>query len=89
MTPVDVIQKKEPKDMVGYNKMTGFQQGAADLAPLYLDLSICTFKRNEQEKIRLFKIEKKNQQQKSVAAAKNHINKKNYSMKYHVILGRF
>ena len=24
-----------------------------------------------------------------VAAAKNHINKKNYSMKYHVILGRF
>ena len=32
---------------------------------------------------------KKNQQQKTVAAAKNHINKKNYSMKYHVILGRF
>ena len=45
--------------------------------------------RSEQEKIRLFKIEKKNQQQKTVAAAKNHINKKNYSMKYHVILGRF
>ena len=38
--------------------------------------------RSEQEKIRLFKIEKKNQQQKTVAAAKNHINKKNYSMKY-------
>ena len=31
---------------------------------------------------------KKNQQQKTVAAAINHINKKNYSMKY-VILGRF
>ena len=45
--------------------------------------------RSEREKIRLFKIEKKNQQQKTVAAAKNHINKKNYSMKYHVILGRF
>ena len=44
--------------------------------------------RSEQEKIRLFKIEKKNQQQKTVAAAKNHINKKNYSMKYHVILER-
>ena len=26
---------------------------------------------------------------KTEAAAKNHINKKNYSMKYHVILGRF
>ena len=26
---------------------------------------------------------------KTVAAAKKHINKKNYSMKYHVILGRF
>ena len=38
MTQVDVIQKKEPKDMVGYNKMTGFKQGAADLAPLNLDL---------------------------------------------------
>ena len=24
MTPVDVIQKKEPKDIVGYNKMAGF-----------------------------------------------------------------
>ena len=24
MTLVDVIQKREPKDMVGYNKMTGF-----------------------------------------------------------------
>ena len=45
--------------------------------------------RSEQEKIRLFKIEKKNQQQKTVAAAKNLIKKKNYSMKYHVILGRF
>ena len=32
---------------------------------------------------------KKNQQQKTVAAAKNHINKKKYSMKYHVMLGRF
>ena len=32
---------------------------------------------------------KKNQQQKTVAAAKNHTNKKSYSMKYHVILGRF
>ena len=35
------------------------------------------------------KLKKKNQQQKTVAAAKNHINKKNYSMNYHVILGRF
>ena len=55
MTPVDVIQKKEPKDMVGYNKMTG----AADLAPLNLDLYMYVCERSEQEKIRLFKIEKK------------------------------
>ena len=59
MTPVDVIQKKEPKDMVGYNKMTGFSQGAADLAPLNLDLYMYVCERSEQEKIRLFKIEKK------------------------------
>ena len=59
MTPVDVIQKKEPKDMAGYNKMTGFKQGAADLAPLNLDLYMYVCERSEQEKIRLFKIEKK------------------------------
>ena len=59
MTPVDVIQKKEPKGMVGYNKMTGFWQGAADLAPLNLDLYMYVCERSEQEKIRLFKIEKK------------------------------
>ena len=48
-----------------------------------LDLYMYVCERNEQEKIRLFKIEKKkNQQQKTVAAAKNHINKKNYSMLY-------
>ena len=59
MTPVDVIQKKEPKDMAGYNKMTGFKQGAADLAPLNLDLYMYVCERSEQEKIRLSKIEKK------------------------------
>ena len=59
MTPVDVIQKKEPKDMVAYNKMTGFYQGATDLAPLNLDLYMYDWERSEQEKIRLFKIEKK------------------------------
>ena len=59
MTPVDVIQKKEPKDMVGYNKLTGFKQGASDLAPLNLDLYMYVCERSEQEKIRLFKIEKK------------------------------
>ena len=69
--------------------MTGFYQGAADLAPLNLNLYMYVCERSEQEKMRLFKIEKKNRQQKTVAAAKNHINKKNYSMKYHVILGRF
>ena len=58
------------------------------MAPLNLDLYMYICERREQEKIRLFEIEK-NPQQKTVAAAKNHINKKNYSMKYHVILGRF
>ena len=49
MTPVDVIQKKEPKDMVGYNKMTGFKQGAADLAPLNLDLYMYVCERRKQK----------------------------------------
>ena len=39
--------------MVDYNKMT------ADLAPLNLDLYMYVCERSEQEKIRLFKIEKK------------------------------
>ena len=49
MTPVDVIQKKEPKDMVGYNKMTGFKQGAADLAPrsLYVRLRAERARKNQ------------------------------------------
>ena len=45
--------------MVGCNKMTGFSQGAADLAPLNLDLYMYVCERSEQEKIRLFKDEKK------------------------------
>ena len=53
-----------------------------------LDLYMYVCERSEQEKTDYLKLKKKNQQQKTVAAAKNHINKKNYSMKY-VILGRF
>ena len=52
-----------------------------------IDIYVC--ERSEQEKIRLFKNEKNNNKKKTVAAAKIHINKKNYSLQYHVILGRF
>ena len=64
-------------------------RASANVAPLNLDIYRDVCERSEQEKKSDCLKLKKRSTTKTVAAAKNHINKKNYSMKYHVILGRF